>query len=227
MPDELEAPGDPEDLYLARGSEVTVARPLLTGDVVDGIAIPGLEDAPGLGIIVTHPCSMRRDGVTLADRLLTARVEAYQPLAPEHWKGHWKVMPLPVLIPTGGFHLAARLDKIGLVSSEVVIAATRVACLSPFGVNLLQQRFIWHLTRFCASTSRLNEACAAVFEEADLHEEWVMHRVVAGDEVAVAAAEFHAWIRGEDSDAVRRQERLADPQRLAGIRREMRRELGG
>ncbi|HVM15420.1 MAG TPA: hypothetical protein VM287_13980 [Egibacteraceae bacterium] len=61
--------------------------------------------------------------------------------------------------------------------------------------NLLQQRFIWHLTRFCASTSRLNETCAAIFEEADLHEEWVAHRVATGSEVAAAAAEFHAWIR--------------------------------
>jgi len=226
MPDELEAPDDPEDLYLARGPEVILARPLLTGDVLDGIVIPGLDDAPGLAIIVTHPCSMRRDGVDLADRLLTARVEAYQPVAPEQWKGHWKVMPLPTLMPTPAGHLAARLDKIGLVPSGVVAAATRIACLTPYGVNLLQQRFIWHLTRFCASTSRLNETCAAVFEEADLHEEWVAHRVAAGSEVAAAAAEFHAWIRSEDSDSVRRQERLIDPQRLAGIRREMRRELG-
>lgn len=226
MPDELEAPDDPEDLYLARGPEVTVARPLLTGDVLDGIVIPGVDDAPGLAVIVTHPCSMRRDGVTLADRLLLARVETYQRLVPEQWKGHWKVMPLPGLIPTADDHLAARLDKIGLVSGDVVVAAARIACLTPYGVNLLQQRFVWHLTRFCASTSRLNEACAAVFEEADLQEEWVTDRLAAGHELAVGATEFHEWIRGEDSDAVRRQEQLVDPQRLAGIRREMRRELG-
>ena len=173
MPDELEAPDDPEDLYLARGSDVTAARPLLTGDVVDGIAIPGLDDDAGLAIIVTHPCSMRQDGVKLAARLLTARVETYRQMEPEQWQGHWKVMPLPELTPTDNIYLAARLDKIGLVPSDVVATAPRIACLTPYGVNLLQQRFVWHLTRFCASTTRLNQASAAVFEEADLHEEWV------------------------------------------------------
>ncbi|MDQ4142803.1 MAG: hypothetical protein M3198_03510 [Actinomycetota bacterium] len=85
MTDELEAPGDAQELYLARAEEVSEARPLLTGDVIQSIKIPGVE-VEGDSIILTHPCSMRKDGVNLADRLLVARVIR----SPEVPFGQWK-----------------------------------------------------------------------------------------------------------------------------------------
>lgn len=166
---------------------------------------------------------MRVDGVNLADRLLMARVTATADIPLHKWaRGFFRVMPLPDL--NGGFH-AARLDEIGLVVSAAVQSAQRLACMTPFGINLLQQRFIAYLTRFVVPTFRLNEACAAVFDEADLCEEWSSVAVDAGMPLEQAAATFHDWIRAADSSGITRQAQLAEPQRRSGVRRDMRRHL--
>lgn len=219
----LEYPSSVEDLYLASSrEEVERSRPVLTGDVFEGVTIPGVDERD-YALILTHPCSMRKDGVNLVDRLLMARVTEAPDLPLPDWAtGHFKVMPLPALI---GRSYAARFDEIGLVQSSQVQDSRRVACLTPFGINLLQQRFIWHLTRFLAPTHRLNEASASVFEEADLCEEWVMVSTEQGRTAHQAETDFHEWIRTEDESGTRRQSDLADPQRRAGIRREMRRHL--
>ena len=223
--DALEAPGAAEDLYLASApDEVEPARPILTGDVFDAIEIPGTSSA-GLAIVLTHPCSMRRDGVNLAERLLMARVIESAEVPLHKWStGHFKVMPLPGLM---GGHYAASFDDIGLVASEGLTDVARVACLTPFGINLLQQRFVWHLTRFLAPTHRLGEASEAVFEEADLCEEWVSAMVAEGHDSTEAAVAFHDWLRAEHESGQTRQNLLAEPQRRAGIRREMRGVLPG
>ncbi len=224
--DALEAPASAEDLYLASApDDVEPARPILTGDVFNAIEIPGTPSV-GLAIVLTHPCSMRRDGVNLAERLLMATVKESLEIPLHKWSsGHFKVMPLPGLL---GSHHSAFLDEIGLVASEALTNAERVACLTPFGINLLQQRFVWHLTRFLAPTHRLGEASEAVFEEADLCEEWVAASTVVGASPAEAANSFHDWIRESDGSASR-QALLVEPQRRAGVRRDMRdrlRQLG-
>jgi hypothetical protein len=166
---------------------------------------------------------MRVNGVGLADRLLMARVTATAEIPLHKWAtGFFRVMPLPDL--NGGSY-AARLDEIGLVVSTAVQSAERLACMTPLGINLLQQRFIAYLTRFVVPTFRLNEACAAVFDEADLCEEWALVAVAAGVSLDQAAAAFHNWIRSADSSGITRQEQLAQPQRRAGVRRDMRRHL--
>lgn len=223
--DALEAPGSAEDLYLASTpDEVQPARPILTGDVFDAIEIPGTSSV-GLAIVLTHPCSMRRDGVHLAERLLMARVKEAPEIPLHMWPtGHFKVMPLPGLVEG---HYVASFDEIGLVASEVLSHDARVACLTPFGINLLQQRFVWHLTRFLAPTHRLGEASDAVFEEADLCEEWVAAASESGVPPEEAASSFHEWIRESDASGASRQTLLTEPQRRAGIRREMREYLRG
>ncbi len=221
--DALESPSSADELYLAASAdEVEAARPVMTGDVFSEIEIPG-TDGTGLGIVLTHPCSMRVDGVNLADRLLMARVATSTNVPLHKWAtGHFKVMPLPGLL---GAHYSASFDEIGRVASGVLASSERVACLTPFGINLLQQRFVWHLTRFLAPTHRLGESAEAVFEEADLCEEWVAASIEAGADAGEAAMSFHDWIRSADESGVVRQELLAEPQRRAGLRREMRRLL--
>lgn len=225
MTDSLEAPTSDDELYLARGSEVTPARPLMTGDLISDVVVPGVSGAPGLVVIITHPCSMRADGVSLAEQLLVARVEGYQTVPFRGWQGHSKVMPLPGVLGGGGDEVAARYDKIGLVLSAEVSAAKRAACLSRTGINLLQQRLIWYLTRFVVPTYRLNEVSASILEEADLQEEWVMQMVEVGEDMDVASTRFHDWIRDTDSTGETRQAQLSDPQRVATIRRDLRREI--
>ena len=86
------------------------------------------------------------------------------------WRdGHFKDA-LPEL---AGEHQAARFEDMGLVESASLLSERRIACLTPYGIHLLQQRFIWYLTRFSVPTHRLAEATEAVFEEAELEEEWV------------------------------------------------------
>ena len=106
--------------------------------------------------------------------------------------------------------------------SPSLLSEHRVACLSPYGIHLLQQRFIWYLTRFLVPTHRLAEATAAVFEEAELEEEWVSRATERGAERHPSVEAFHEWVRSSDESGTSRQEQLADPQRRAGIRRAMR-----
>ena len=70
----LESPASIDEIYLAKSpGEVENARPYLTGDIFRKVQIPGVERT-GHGIVLTHPCSMRSDGVNLADKLLMASV---------------------------------------------------------------------------------------------------------------------------------------------------------
>ncbi|MCP4306091.1 MAG: hypothetical protein GY926_06745 [bacterium] len=132
----LEYPASAEDLYLASTlEEVEHHRPVLTGDIFAGISIPGIE-GEGLATILTHPCSMRSDGVRLAERLLVARVTEFEEIALERWANHFgKIMPFPGL---NGGSFAARFPDMGLIGSSQLTEATRIAYLTPFGINLLQ-----------------------------------------------------------------------------------------
>ena len=220
---ELECPDAAEDLYLAATrDEVETSRPVLTGDIFEDVVIPG-TDGTDLGIVLTHPCSMRTDGVTLAKRLLMARVSASGEIPLKKWKtGHFKVMPLPQLM---GKHFSALFVEMGMVESAILQATNRVACLTPFGINLLQQRFVWYLTRFLVPTHRLGEMSEAVFEEVDLWSEWVAAATSAGDDPTAAKIAFHDWIRSRDDSETSRQDQLRDSQRRAGVRQEMRRRI--
>lgn len=217
----LESPATEDGLYHSRGPDVLETRPLLTGDVFRDIDVPGLDDGPGLAIVVTHPCSMRKDGVALIDRILVARIEDHQPIPLDHWpKGYFKLMPLPGLLGQGAH--AALFNSIGLVRSGELEARERVACLSESGINLLQQRLIFHLTRFVAPTFRLHESCVTVFREVELHDEWAEDLAGTAPLAQIAAA-FHTWLRGKgDGEGLSRQERLADEQQVVAVRQEMR-----
>ena len=141
----LETFEKPCDLYLARGDDVNPLRPLFTGDVVADAAIPGVQDR-GMAVVVAHPCSMRGKDAQLEPRALVASVVERDKIGRAAWaKGNFGLMPLPDLLEVGKLWVA-RLDDIGKALTADIMAGVRVACLSPFGVNLLQQRFIWRLT---------------------------------------------------------------------------------
>ena len=136
------------------------------------------------------------------------------------WRtGHFKVMPLPGLM---GEHHSARFDEMGLVEVVALPTTGRVACMTPYGINLLQQRFIWHLTRFLVPTHRLGEASEAVFEEADKEEEWVANAIGKSQDPLEATQAIHDWVRSADDSGVVRQKQLEEPQKRAGLRRQMR-----
>lgn len=221
--DTLEVPNSASALYYAVGADVSRSRPLLTGDILSGVVIPGLEDGEGFAIVLTHPCGMRKDGVQLVEKLFMARVRSYQKVSLEKWAStSFKVMPLPEL-PGFDVDPAAMFNEAGLVRSDTVDLSSRQACLSESGINLLQQRLVYHLTRFAISTAKLHNASEQVFDEVELHEEWVTTATDAGVDSLIAQQEFHSWLRSADSEGEpTRQERLLDAQQAAAVRRELR-----
>ncbi|MCA1703934.1 MAG: hypothetical protein LC808_11970 [Actinobacteria bacterium] len=207
-------------LYLVRGDEVSQHRPLFTGDVLDDVPIPGVQDS-GPGIVVAHPCSMRGRDAQLLERILVAAVAPHDPVPASRWAdGYLDRMPLPELRGPGAPFEVGWLDRVGRATRDRLLAATRLACLSTIGVNMLQQRLVCTFTRVEIPTALFWDAFGHTFEEADLLEEWTDTLAAVGVAPTDAAAAFEAWIRAES-----RQERVKDPQQRAPVRAEMRAEL--
>lgn len=218
----LDQPESPSDLYQARGSEVTPHRPLLTGDVFESVTIPGVDDGAGLGMLLAHPCSMRR-GAHVRDVLQVARVEAGPAIT--MWDGNYGAMPLPELLAPGDFRLRATFELAGRVRAVNLPLGRRVACLSSQGIVLLLQRLAFSQTRVAVDLDTLHEAIAHVLEEADLLEDWLTTRCAdAADPSAAMPVEeerFEAVMSGMVSGKTRRQ-RLLDPKERAAVRRMVR-----
>lgn len=212
----LETYQQPDDLYLSRDGDVAPLRPLFTGDVFRDLAIAGVQEG-GMAVVIAHPCSMRGPEGRLGPVVLVAAVEAQGNIGANAWThGHYDKSPLPSL-EDGRAH-SVRLDLIGQAATNEVVAAERIACASHFGVNLLQQRLVWYLTRLEVPTFKFNEAFSHTYEEADLLEEW--HEVVvnAGESVDKSAALFEAFLRADLGGGQSLQLRLRDPQLKSGVR---------
>lgn len=230
MGHDLEAPfdaGKPASarLYRARGDEVVSERPVFTGDVYDNVPLlgPTGEARARTVMVLQHPCAMRVDGVSLAPKLLVAVVSNRRPPPVEAWQGHFNLMPLPDLRPnveTGKRHQAADFDKLELVAPEDL--TDRIASLSPFGVNLLLQRWVHYSSRVVVPTWQLHQTIEGEYEESDLTEDWCLDR--EGVDLALASKECVEWLR-DDAHQPSRQERLKQAQERSAIRTEMRAEL--
>lgn len=114
-------------------------RPLFTGDVLADVAIPGVQDG-GLAMIVAHPCAMRGRNAQLEQRILTVAVRSHEKVGRAAWReGYSDRMPLPDLVEEGACHVA-HLAEMGKAVCEHLERGARMACLSEFGINMLQQR---------------------------------------------------------------------------------------
>lgn len=220
MPDELEAPESADQLYAARGMEIPAARPYMQGDVFADVEIPGV-DGGGLAAILAHPCALRSDGVSLFDRLQVARVEPGHVVPLDRWAtGHFKKMPLPAMAPDDAERdYAVIFDLAGRVETGALRVDSRVACLSPFGIALLQQRQVHHLTRYVVPSVDLHATCANVLAEAELLEEWLIAAEASGKDTDAAASDFHQLMRAERENAASLQEDLKHEAKRAGVRR--------
>lgn len=225
----LEAPGTRESpdwvsLYRARGDEVSESRPIFTGDVFTNVALLGNEGTPITALILQHPCALRTDGVNLVRRLLVAEVQESEPIPISQWNGRYKVMPLPVLI--GEAHYVALLHEPHLVSPDALDSATRIACMSQVGVNLLLQRWVHHNSRVIVPTANYLRATIEQFEEADLVEEWCDERAATAEEIPAQMVAAHEWMRGESSSPGKRWQDLLQASQTRGVvRMAMRRHL--
>lgn len=170
---DLESPEAPDDLYRYRTPDIPRSRPLMQGDVFDGVSIAALDDGLGLAMVLTHACSMRR-GPHLRPRLVMGRVAPREQAISLPWKGNFSLMPLPSLLyqqPAGDW--ALNFEDIGSVPSAALELDRRVACLDDRGLSLLNQRHAHHFTRYAVETAVLYEQSANVLAEAELLEDWL------------------------------------------------------
>ena len=225
MRDDLESPtAGPESLYRARGDEVSPQRPIFTGDVFIGAEVYALSECKTKDImLLQHPCSLRTNGIDLHPRLLVAELRRHKII--ENWTGNTANMPLAELLvafTSNRRHQAAFFDELYFAGPDQVTPERRVACLSPHGVNLLLQRWVFHNTRVVVPTPEFQKVSGGPYEEADLTEEWVDERVDSGLEVRDAMGEALTWLREPVGSGLRRQDLLEDPQERSSIRRAMR-----
>ena len=212
----LETPIGPDLLYATVGETVDADRPWFTGDIFGDIEIPGVEKSLA-AIIIAHPCSMRGKAGSLRERILLSAVHKHDKLSEEKWEnGYFNKMPLPDLPIQGDYH-AACFDQIAPTETNQLSDTKRIACLSHNGINHLQQRLIYHLTRFVVPIGNLNAAFAHTYFEADLLEEWTkqLKKICKNP-----TAKFEEWIREED-----RQKLLKIEEERPLIRTAMRKEI--
>lgn len=210
----LAPPLDPSRLYLATGDDVNPRRPWFTGDVWSSVSIAGVGTQ--LGILIAHPCSIRGKNGSISERLLFAAVEKHRKVPDAHWEsGYYSRMPLKGLPLSDEFH-AVNFDLVGNVAKAELTKGNRIACLHHPGINQMQQRLVFHLTRMEIPTLYFQAAFRHTYWEADLLEEWATElNSVHPDPYKT----FDEWIRGGDPV---RQARLQDDEQVAPIWTEMR-----
>lgn len=193
-----------QDALYDERTDVSRARPLIQGDVFDGVVLPGFGEEPMKVQIVVHPCAMRR-GADLAPRITVAPVEPYQAVTGQGWDGNLRVMPLGGLVD--GKHFAAKFVDVTASPAELLTRARRIATLSHHGIYVLQQRLIKHYTRVEMSLAVLRRESAAVLTEAQLQWDW-LEEVLTDDElgqdgaIEVEAEVFDRWL-GEGTPSPR------------------------
>jgi hypothetical protein len=219
-------PASVGDLYLYRGDEVTQSRPVMTGDVFADVEIPGVEDGPGLALVLAHPCSMRK-GAHVRDRIMVCRVTDGSPIRPDQWaSGHFGVMPLPDLVGDGRFGHRAVFELAGRVSTSRLDISQRLACLEETGIALLLQRVAFNYTRATIEIDVLHSSVAHLLAEAELLEAWVdavansTGGAPSGELIRAAEIEFDALMRETDPvSGLTNRDKLIDGAARASIRR--------
>lgn len=196
----LDAPDDPQDLWLV---DVSEHRMLMQGDVI-------VTDN-GPVCLVVHPCSMRR-GSVLHNTQAVAPVRQ----SDADWRGYYDWMPLPEVRLPGPLPVAACIREISSLPTESLQHGNRVAAMDDIGIHLLQQRMVYHLTRMLINLDDLAELSAPFLAEADIHEEWVARLGVG------AEPDFHLLLDAENRKLREwLQEGRTRPQATKAIRQEI------
>ncbi len=165
----LESPTSSNDLYRYR-ADVPLTRPIFQGDIFE-VTDPTCSSVNQRAVILTHPCSMRK-GVKIRDRLTIAQVTTTKSPVNLPWKGNYRIMPLPDL-DSGDEFWQINFEEIHTISSATLFTGKRIVCLEDLGITLLQQRYIYHLTRYQVETKTLYDSSANVMTEVDLMEYWI------------------------------------------------------
>ena len=162
---------------------------------------------------------MRR-GVTLAPRLRVARVQRSNALGRDDWVYRYgRHMLLPWLEPDDETrHYTAVLEDCAPVSSNELQTLERLACLTPLGLALLQQRLIFSTSRLIVPTSDLHTVNAPVLAELEMLEDWREAARLAGTGNNEAEEVFDQVLSQAVEGSTLR-DFLQEPTRRAGVRR--------
>lgn len=214
----LTVPEPPELIYSycrQPGGSVPLSRPICQGDVFEGIDVAPFDPAP-YAMVLTHPCSMRRGPVLRPFVSVAAVRRTGEPVAALFERnGH--VMPLPDLCGADSF---AALDEMVAVRTSNLNLTGRVACLDDYGISILQQRHIRHMTRYVVEIEALHEVNAPVLLELELLEAW-REDAFRGKSVEECLA-IESQVNLEFDEAFKQfRGQALDPSRHSRIRREM------
>jgi hypothetical protein len=154
---------------------------------------------------------------------MVAEVTPGRLYAQSEWRGNYKLMPLPEMAGAES-HYIASFTSIYLAIPDSLMAANRVACLSPTGVNLLLQRWVCHNSRVVVPAWKYDEVVSAQYEEADMVEEWCDIRSSKAVSIANAAAEATAWLNDDGGSGVKRRMMLDNPPFRAPMRKALRKQ---
>lgn len=225
IPGSAESP-DWDSLFLYRGSEVEACRPVFTGDVYFDVEVQGVGAIEQKSVIILqHPCALRRDGIHLVDSIMVAEVlpdKFYD--AENGWQGNYKIMPLPFLSPgsEGDGHHSANFLSLFLAIPASLGSANRVASMTPLGVNILLQRWVYHNSRGLLPAHKYHEVTIGPYEEADAIEEWCQIRALKGISIESATEEANLWLDDKSDIGVRRRFHFENNQLRSTLRKKMR-----
>lgn len=218
---DLETPGSPEDLYLARGPEADELRerPVFTGDLIQ------LASTGGPICVLQHPCAFR-NGSKLVNRILVGDVAEVSDI-PKDWStGHFKAMFLPDIEGENTKAVRVKFQDIQILTPQQLDEGERIAILSAYGVNLLLQRWIHHNARIVVPTSRLETSTAGPFDEADLVGDSVPDLLDKGMSAAEALSWVESWLsQAHGGTGYSRREALTSRQTAGSVRAELRRAI--
>jgi len=122
-------------------------------------------------MILSHPCSLRTDGVRLIQRVQALPVVSSTEIPIGGWKGNYRVMPLPELRGNDTPHVA-KLTEFGMVSADDLDLDHRICALTEIGIELLQQRFFHNQSRVKVELPTLHKQAAPMFVEIELWTQW-------------------------------------------------------
>jgi hypothetical protein len=110
-----------------------------------------------------------RKGSVLREYVLMAAVRPTREAALVLYQRNGRVMPLPGL-PQGD--QIAKFEEMVSVRMDTLDLTRRVACLDDYGMAILQQRQIHHMTRYVVEIEVLHTANSPILLELELLEAW-------------------------------------------------------
>jgi len=121
--------------------------------------------------------------------------------------------------------VAIDFEEVGTVRSANLVLDRRVAYLTDYGVTVLQQRLLHHLSRVVVPRADIYAQAAPNFEEADLLHEWLEELVrdpSADEEVLRQTREFDAYLNAGGGEL---RSHLQDDGKRSTVRKRVRIEI--